>query len=318
MTLAELIAAYKTDPDSGFRKLRYQVRLHHERLCRRIEQDHGGVQIAELRARQMLRWHEEWTGSGVAMAHGLMTMLRTLLSFGVVFLEDDECARVSGILHNMRFPMAPRRDKRITAGQVVVFRQVAHAMGLHSLALAQAFQFEAMFRQRDVIGEWVPHAEPGVSEIHSRGEKWLRGLRWSGVDDSLILRHVTSKRGKLIEIDLHLLPMVMEELGRFGGASPSGGPVIVSEADDLPYAAHEFRRLWRKAARAAGIPDDVYNMDSRAGAISEATDAGADLELVRHAATHSNITTTQGYSRGGAEKVAEVARRRVAHRSRVA
>lgn len=66
--------------------------------------------------------------------------------------------------------------------------------------------------------------------------------------------------------------------------------------------------------RACGIPDDVKNMDSRAGAISEATDAGADLEHVRHAATHSDIGMTQKYSRGSADKVAGVQRKRTEHR----
>jgi hypothetical protein len=54
--------------------------------------------------------------------------------------------------------------------------------------------------------------------------------------------------------------------------------------------------VWRKVATAAGVPKTVYNMDSRAGAISEATDAGAELEHVRHAATHSDISMTQRYS----------------------
>lgn len=57
-------------------------------------------------------------------------------------------------------------------------------------------------------------------------------------------------------------------------------------------------------------------MDSRAGAISEATDAGAELEHVRHAATHSDIAMTQKYSRGSEEKIAEVQRLRVEQRNK--
>jgi hypothetical protein len=51
--------------------------------------------------------------------------------------------------------------------------------------------------------------------------------------------------------------------------------------------------------------------DGRAGAISEATAAGAELEHVKHAATHSNICTTQRYSRQGEEKIANVQQLRV-------
>ncbi len=69
-------------------------------------------------------------------------------------------------------------------------------------------------------------------------------------------------------------------------------------------------------AELAGIPRTVRNMDSRAGAISEATDAGADLEHVRHAATQSDIAMTQRYSRGSVEKVAGVMAQRTAHRNK--
>jgi len=57
-------------------------------------------------------------------------------------------------------------------------------------------------------------------------------------------------------------------------------------------------------------------MDSRAGAISEATDAGADLEQVRHAATHSNISMTQRYSRGAEGKIETVQLARIEHRNK--
>jgi hypothetical protein len=57
--------------------------------------------------------------------------------------------------------------------------------------------------------------------------------------------------------------MVMDEfLEQFGlepdfgerNAFPSKGPVIVSEFNNLPWKAIEFRRWWRKVADAAGLP----------------------------------------------------------------
>jgi hypothetical protein len=53
-------------------------------------------------------------------------------------------------------------------------------------------------------------------------------------------------------------------------------------------------------------------MDNRAGAIIEATDADADLEHVRHAATHSDMAMTQRYSRGAEDKIASVQIARIA------
>lgn len=97
---------------------------------------------------------------------------------------------------------------------------------------------------------------------------------------------------------------------------PASGPVIVEEETGRPYRSHTFRYEWRKLARAVGIPDSVRNMDTRAGAITEGTDSGADLESVRHMATHSNISMTAKYSRGSEEKTAEVMKLRTAHRNK--
>lgn len=339
-TIASLIACYRTDPDSHYGKLRYATRLHYDGLCRRIEADctvpvgivlpgtdddlgfpvtaYSSLPIEGIRSRMLLRWHEYWSGGGkkITVAHSLIGMLRTLMTFGATILEDAECKRVKDLLSDMRFPMSKPRKETITADQVIAIRRQAHAMGWHSIALAQAFQFEIMLRQKDVIGEWLPFDEPGVSGVVDQFfGKWLRGLRFEEIDDDLILRHVTSKRGKVIEVDLKLSPMVCEELAHFKGAMPSAGPVIVYERTDLPYLAHQYRRTWRLIARMCDVPDTAFNMDSRASGITEATDAGANIEHVRHAATHSNIQTTQGYSRNSTGKIANVQRIRSEHRN---
>lgn len=73
---------------------------------------------------------------------------------------------------------------------------------------------------------------------------------------------------------------------------------MVNKTSGLPWMACEFRRLWRSIARSESIPDNVWNMHSRHGGISEGFDAGADPDNIRDAATHSDLATTQGYNRG--------------------
>lgn len=332
-TLKSLIRCYETDPDSGYQSLRFQSRRNSDYRCKRLIADYGSQTIADIAnedgapvdgidARMLKRWHRLWSENGhTATAHSLIGMLRTLMGFGATFLKSSECARVRVVLSAMKFKMNRPRGERLTADQAIAIRAAAHAKGLHSIALAQAFQFEVMLRQKDVIGEWIPTAEPGLSDVTAGNDKWMCGLRWSEIDGNLILRHTTSKRQKDIEVDLRLAPMVMEEFeqyqARIGGLPlPVAGPIVVYERTSIPYEGYQFRLEWRRLAKMLGIPAEVYNMDSRAGAISEATDAGAELEHVRHAATHSNITTTQGYSRGGTEKIAGVMRTRVAHRNK--
>jgi len=318
-TLRSLMRSYKTDLDSQYRKIRYNSRIHYDALMSLIETEHGDKLLADLKGRTFSRLHEDWTKDGkIAIAHAKMGMLRTLFSFGATLLEDEDCSRLSGILSKMRFAMPKPRTERLTADQAVAIRAKAHEMGRPSIALAQAFQFECMLRQKDVIGEWVPIREPGISDVQADGLKWLRGIRWEEIDQNQVLRHVTSKRQKEIQISLQNAPMVLEELAYQDvinlGKTPMSGPIIRSEFDGLPWTGPEFRRWWRIVAEAAGVPKTVRNMDSRAGAISEATDAGADLEHVRHAATHSNIAMTQRYSRGEVGKIENVQKLRAEHR----
>lgn len=314
-TLAGLIDCYEKDPQSRARKMRYQSRLHAARLSKVIAQEYGHVQVADIRSRQLITWHEKWSERGVAMSHAIMTRLRALISYGATLLEDDDCLRLTAVMRGLHFQMPPPRRERLTAAQAVAIRRMAHAMGLHSVALAQAIQFEVMLRQKDVIGEWVPQSEPGMSDVARGNYKWLRGIRWSEISENGILTHVTSKRQKEITVDLKLSPMVMEEFAQLPQV-PKSGPVIVYESTGWPYDAPQFRVMWRKCAKEAGVPAAVFNMDSRAGAISEASDAGAPLEHIRHAATHSDTAMTQKYSRGSEEKIAEVQRRRAEHRNK--
>lgn len=323
-----LIDCYQTDPDSTYRKLRFASRKYVDVLCRRLKATHADDNIVDLKGRTFHRWHEEFGGNEgkIAMAHAMMGMVRTLMTFGMTILENDECARVSAILHKMRFTNSKPRNERLTAEHVDLIRAKAHGEQAGAIALAQAFQFELMLRQKDVIGEWVPLSEPGASEVIDGNSKWLRGIRWTEIDENLVLTHVTSKRQKEIVVDLSLAPMVMEELRRFIGVRadatitrdmlPAAGPIIVNDRTKFPFAAVTYRTRWRALADGCGIPKSVRNMDSRAGAISEATDAGAELEHVRHAATHSDIAMTQRYSRNGQNKTAGVQMKRVEHRNK--
>jgi hypothetical protein len=326
-TIRSLVESYQTDPDSSYRKLRYRTRERYDNLCRRMVKDRGNAVVADIKGRTLLRWHETWKGDGkVAMAHSMIGLLRTLATFGSTILDNDECRALKAILHDMRFPMIKPRSEALSADQADAIRARAHYQCVPSIAIAQAFQFDCMLRQKDVIGEWVPIAEPGMSAVTKGNDKWIRGIQWQEIDADLVLHHVTSKRQKMIDVPLRHAPMVMEELRRIARISPeaaltrdmlpASGPVVIHDRFGVPWVHTQFRRRWREFADDCGIPRSIKNMDSRAGAISEATDAGADLEHVRHAATHGDIQMTQRYSRNSTEKVAGVMRTRAAYRNK--
>jgi hypothetical protein len=284
-----------------------------------MARDYGHFPLYAIDTRELKQWHRLWSADGkIATGHSYMAQFRTLVRHGYLLLTGPdriECFRLQTVLSALKIPQPSPRTETITTEQVDALRMAAHERGWHSIALAQALQFEFSFRQKDVIGEWVPRNEPGDSDFYHHGMKWLRGIRWEEIDGNLILRHTTSKRLKDIRLSLKLAPMVMDELARMGGQH-TAGPVILNEATMVPYAASEFRRKWRILADAVGIPKTVKSMDSRASGITEATKAGISLEYIKHFATHSDITQTQRYSRDADEKIEATQRARMEYRGK--
>ena len=245
-------------------------------------------------------------------------MLRRLLRWGAV-LELPECKRLIGILDEMEFKQSKPRTVILTYDHAVAIIARANETGRPSIALAQALQFETALRQRDVIGEWEPGEEKPSSGIMltspngRRNRRWANGLTWSHIGSDGVLRKTTTKTAAAIEVPVSLCPLVEQEIAQTP-IERRVGPMIVNERTGLPYTQNTFRTVWREIAEAAGIPKSVWNMDSRAGSITEATDAGADLEKARHHAGHRNASMTARYSRKTLEKTAEVARLRMEHR----
>ena len=52
-----------------------------------------------------------------------------------------------------------------------------------------------------------------------------------------------------------------------------------------------------RSRKKAKIPDSVWNMDARAGAVTEALEAGAEEKTVQRAATHASPAMTKRYDR---------------------
>jgi hypothetical protein len=332
-TFGSLIRLYQLDIDSPYRELRYRTALTYSSYLASLTAMVGTRRLSDLTFRDFKRWHEGFRlpaqGSNKerpARAHGLMTMVRIVIGFGKL-LEVPNCQRLSGLLSGMTFSLPKKRSEFLTADHVIAIRQEAHRRGLPSIAFAQALQFELMLRQKDVLGEWLPISEPGASDVVWHGQKWLHGLHWRDIDDDLVLRKVISKSlrgrravtttgaGKIEEFDLRSYPMVMEEIGK---TDPNlQGPLVICETTGRPWAQKTFQPIWREIADAVGVPRAVQNRDSRAGGITEATDASADFEAVRRHAGHSQQSMTARYSRTHVEIKNRVEKLRVESRRTV-
>jgi integrase len=142
----------------------------------------------------------------------------------------------------------------------------------------------------------------------------VNGLTWAGLVLDGVTRKATTKTGAMIAHDFSLCPHVQKIAAQIP-FEQRVGPLIIDEQQGRPHAGDAFQREWRKVARAAGIPDHIWNMDARAGAITEAEDAGADLDAIRAIAAHTDAKTTVRYSRGAVGKSQTVAELRLAHRA---
>lgn len=268
--VSDLIRYYRTHEKSPWKGLSHASRVHYDALLGLIEQDRGSERLSNITAETFKRWHDAWSAGGTtSIAHAKIGMVRGLLGFGTEILQDDECGRLFGILCKLKFKSPTARTERLTAKQAGDIRAKARELGRRSIALAQAFQSDVGLLQKDCIGEYVPVSAPGVSDITSGELKWVRGIRWSEIDDNLILRHPSGGWHGDVTFDLKRAPSVMEEFRiQFGfkddrSALPASGPVVLSEYDGLPWDAVEYRRWWRRIATACGVPKEVRSADSR-------------------------------------------------------
>lgn len=321
-TLRGLVRRYQLDSASPYQTVKWNTRRTYDEILVKIDRALGERAVHAIRLEDFHRWYAEakkpkteGQPERITKAHNLIRMLRRLFSYGIM-AELQGCKRVHEILEQAQFKAAPRRRTVLNFGHVQTFIAGAIKSNRRSLALGTALQFETGMRQKDVIGEWEPIAESEASGIILNDRRWVNGLTWSDLGADFVISKVTTKTGAMVSHDVKLCPLTLSLLQQVP-VDQRVGPVIIDENSGLPYAAHGYAREWRAVARKAGIPDSVWNMDARAGAITEAEDAGVDLDIIRGAVGHTQASTTARYSRGAIGKSRTVATQRLAHRTKL-
>jgi hypothetical protein len=278
----------------------------------------GERQIDRCDGRDVDRWHAAWSeGRHLAKANMAIKVLKSVLSFGIQ-CRNAGCAEFKAILAEKRFPAPPSRTQAPTADQINRLRAAARTAGHLGAAFAYALQFEGAMRQWDARGQWVPLSDKRASSVIYKGKKWL-GPHWSQVDQNLVLKYKPTKTaftsGAEVELDLRACPMVMEELEAIPLEARTG-PVVVDPKTGRPYTKHRFGQVWTNAARSAGIPDDIWNRDLRAGATTEARESDAKIDDLRKVMGHAagSKMTADVYDRDKLEAHRRVAKARKAKR----
>jgi hypothetical protein len=280
----------------------------------------GARLIFKVVAKDFRRWYREWKKmsttrgtDGTRQAYGGIQIMRILLGYGA---ESGiaKCRQLRDDMKTMRFAKNPPRDVTMTYPQVKSFLAKASERTEPFMALDQALQFEGMFRQGDILGSWS-HIAPGVPLEPNDvvvGDRFWRGITMDmlKLGDELVVR--TSKTGQPVVHDVASFELVVECLRKIDAVN---GPVA-RQPNGLPWPDRQsYSKAWREIATAAGIPKKVWNMDSRASGITEASEAGVSDDDITKQAGNSDAVMKRVYKRRGKTVSERSNTRRKEHRN---
>jgi hypothetical protein len=309
-TIRGLSNLYQRHPDSPFREVKQNTRESYADSLKVIDGTVGNRLVRLVTVIDAKRWFKLWGEPAFeggpprsSRAHDAVSVLRMILRFGFA-LGHQDCKDLVERLAMVRFKNAGAREQEMTAAQAMAFIRTALARGDdrgRNMAIGVAAQFELALRQKDIIGEW----QDGPPE------SWEGPFRWENIP-GWRLRLKTSKNRARAEFMLDDYPMLFPLLEAVPHEDRAGA--IVKGEHGLPIRERSYRKWFREIARATGIPDEVWSMDSRAGAATEADAAGADLKSISDLLTHAEPRTTLRYIRSTSKRVRAVAKARAQSR----
>ncbi len=319
-TVRSLSCLYQRHADSPFHDVKRNTRKTYTDSLKVIETTVGNRLVRVVTVVDVKRWYKLWGAPGAEgqkprpnRAHDAISMLRTVLRFGFA-LGFPDCKELVERLTMVRFANAGAREQEMTAPQAMAFIRTALGRGDdrgRNMAIGVAAQFELALRQKDIIGEWGPVLLEKPGAVYAGGEMWTGPFYWENIA-AWRLRLKTSKNRARAEFFLDDYPMLFPLLEAVPHIDRTGA--VVKGEHGLPIRERSYRKWFRQIARAAGIPDEVWSMDSRAGAATEADAAGADLKSISDLLTHSEPRTTLRYVRSTNKRMRTLAKARAQSR----
>jgi hypothetical protein len=328
---------YQEHPYSDFHGAKFNTRATYTSTLKLIETTVGRRLIRNLTVLDVKHWYKEWRKPAqsdgkerIKRAHEGVTMFRTVLRFCAALFgrQHPELKHLAEELKLVKFEKAGTREQELTYAHTRAFVTKALELGekgvipadrARYMAIGVAAQFDLMVRQKDIIGEWSPrlaNRKPpaGVSMIEHNGKIWTGYFTWESIPGwRWRMKTSKSKYRSPAEFDLTRYSLLFPLLEMVPHDQRTG-PIVKGE-HGLPVRQTSYGKWFRQIARAAGIPDDVWSMDARAGGATEAEEAGADVEAIQSALTHSKKDMTLRYIRRRSSKIAAVAEARTNKRA---
>jgi hypothetical protein len=285
LTITWLIDRYLADITSPFQRLKPDTQQSYRWECQRIQETVGdmrldprkenGIFVPRRTGEDFQRWFHNWGHPEDKLptpsrATHCIAMLRALISYYVV-IGGAGAVALRDVLSEMRFEKPGARNIAPTFEQVDAIVKKAEEFGFRSIAITTLAQFELIERRTHVIGQWNRDAW-GYGWVWD-GHLQLAGRTvWVGVSPDWRIRYYqTKKDANLREFDLNAVPRLLGLL-QLTPNEQRKGPIIICETTGQPWEKRRYQEKFREIARAAGVPDEVYSMDMRAGGATEADD----------------------------------------------
>jgi len=311
---------YQEHPLSDFHGVKFTTQKFYLTCLRRIEATVGARLIRNLTKHDFKHWYNEWRKAEqeggperIDRAHDTIAMVRTV----IYFMAGDgnaECEKIALRLEKIKFEKGGARQEEITYRQATAFIRTALELGGKGvvtkdralmMSIGVAAQFELMLRQMDIIGEWAPirarrRLPAGIVTLDlpaiNPTEQWAGYFTWENIGGwRWRMKTSKSKYRAASDFDLTRFSLLIPLLEAVPLHQRSGA--VVKGEHNLPVRARSYGNWFRDIARAAGIPDEVWNMDARAGGATEADEAGASLKMIQNALTHDDERTSLRYIR---------------------
>ncbi|NEW95528.1 tyrosine-type recombinase/integrase [Rhodopseudomonas sp. BR0G17] len=336
-TMKSACQIYQEHPLSSFHEVSHKTRRGYLADLKVIIGSVGARRIKNVTVLDVKNWYRQWRKGveyidddgerwfgpeRVARAHNAVAMVRTVLRFTAA-LRHADCKLLADELAKIQFEREGARDQELSYRHAVDFLRGASEMSAKGLiapdrALAMsigvAAQFELMLRQGDIIGKWEPRRADakfpaGVSVLHLEQETWSGFFTWEKIPGwRWRTRTSKSKYRAAVEFDLANYDLLFPLLEQVPMDQRTGA--IVKGEHGLPIRYRTYAKTFRKIARYAKIPDEVWSMDARAGGATEAEEAGVDIQVIQQGMTHTNTQTTARYIRKRTKKIATIAEAR--------
>jgi hypothetical protein len=338
-SIKSICRIYQEHPFSDFHTVKSNTRRFYTANLKIVQADVGRRQAKNLTIVDFKRWYGAWrqpidaddpnSPERVDRAHDCIACLRTAIYFCAA-LRLPHCEELAGILEKLKFEKGGSREQELTYEQVAAFIRTALELGAKAVipplralyaAIGVATQFECMLRQKDAIGEYPKNQADldkamrrGAAVLNCGGRVWAGYFTWENIPGwRWHMRTSKSRYRSAQTFDLTRKSLLFPLLDQVPFEERHGA--VIKGDGGHPPSEHAYRKLFRRIARVASIPDEVWNYDARAGGATESDEAGAPLELISTALTHSKQETTLRYIRRRSTKVAKLDDLRSAHRT---